>query len=204
VVLRLAPGRTGRAVGVAWPPAGGAGGLQGARSRGAHEYRKCKRPFPLPLPLRSPQCCRGSPRHRERPPQRARALRGDLAGAASGTDRFLYGFSALNLTCPLADVPLTSLYRRGRPRGMDFMRRGEDARLHGRFLSLRCATKLCRGDALCESYTDTVAFPRITCSTSCRFGSLAAQPFSSPRKCVILGEVREEIPAERRVYHDLR
>ena len=29
VALRLAPGRTGRAVGVAWPPAGGAGGLQG-------------------------------------------------------------------------------------------------------------------------------------------------------------------------------
>ena len=47
-------------------------------------------------------------------------------GAASGTDRFLYGFSALNLTCPLADVPLTSLYRMGRPRGMDFIRRGED------------------------------------------------------------------------------
>jgi hypothetical protein len=33
------------------------------------EYRKFKRPFPLPLPLRSPQCCRGAPRHRERPPR---------------------------------------------------------------------------------------------------------------------------------------
>ena len=29
VALRLAPGRTGRAVGVAWPPAGGAGGFRG-------------------------------------------------------------------------------------------------------------------------------------------------------------------------------
>jgi hypothetical protein len=45
VALRLAPGRTGRAVGVAWPPAGGAGGLQGARSRGAH----VKMPFVFPI-----------------------------------------------------------------------------------------------------------------------------------------------------------
>ena len=37
------------------------------------EYRKFTRPFPLPLPRRSPQCCRGSPRHRERPPARASA-----------------------------------------------------------------------------------------------------------------------------------
>jgi len=29
VALRLAPGCTGRAVGVAWPPAGGAGGFRG-------------------------------------------------------------------------------------------------------------------------------------------------------------------------------
>jgi hypothetical protein len=46
--------------------------------------------------------------------------------AASRTDRFLYGCSALNLKCPLADVPLTSGYRRGRPSGMDVIRRGED------------------------------------------------------------------------------
>jgi hypothetical protein len=33
VALRLAPGRTGRAVGVAWPPAGGAGGFRGHAPR---------------------------------------------------------------------------------------------------------------------------------------------------------------------------
>ena len=47
MALRLAPGRTGRAVGVAWPPAGGAGGLQGARSRGA----RAKMPFVFPIRL---------------------------------------------------------------------------------------------------------------------------------------------------------
>ena len=45
MALRLAPGRTGRAVGVAWPPAGGAGGLQGARSQGA----RAKMPFVFPI-----------------------------------------------------------------------------------------------------------------------------------------------------------
>jgi hypothetical protein len=40
MALRLAPGRTGSAVGGAGPPAGGAGGLQGARSRGlVQKYR---------------------------------------------------------------------------------------------------------------------------------------------------------------------
>ena len=33
VALRLAPGRTGRAVGVAWPPTGGAGGFRGHAPR---------------------------------------------------------------------------------------------------------------------------------------------------------------------------
>ena len=55
------------------------------------EYRKFKRPFPLPLPLRSPQCCRGSPRHRERPPSARECQRGSPAGspprAARSTSR---------------------------------------------------------------------------------------------------------------------
>jgi hypothetical protein len=38
----------------------------------------------------------------------------------------LYGFSALNLKCPLTDLPLPSVYRMGRPSGMDFTRWGED------------------------------------------------------------------------------
>ena len=57
----------------------------------AREYRKFKRPFPLPLPLRSPQCCRGSPRHRERPPSARECQRGRPAGsqprAARSTSR---------------------------------------------------------------------------------------------------------------------
>ena len=55
-------------------------------------------------------------------------------GAASGTDLFLYECSALNVKCPLADVPRPSLDRMRRPHGMDFIRRGEDECLHGRFL----------------------------------------------------------------------
>jgi hypothetical protein len=47
-------------------------------------------------------------------------------GTARGTDRFLYGCSARKLTGPLADVPRTAVYRMSRPRGMDFIRRGED------------------------------------------------------------------------------
>jgi hypothetical protein len=35
------------------------------------------------------------------------------------------------------DVPWPDLYRMRRPRGMDFMRRGEDECLHGRFLCVR-------------------------------------------------------------------
>jgi len=46
--LRLAPGRVDRAVGAAWPPAGGAGGLQRARSRGA----RAKMPFVFSAPFK--------------------------------------------------------------------------------------------------------------------------------------------------------
>jgi hypothetical protein len=47
-------------------------------------------------------------------------------GVASQTDRFLYRFRTLNVKCPLADIPWTSLYKMKRPSGMDFTRWGKD------------------------------------------------------------------------------